>query len=89
MSFGGSAAAMNAAIKQNAALRGKRGFLGDRTPIIKRKPKGGIYQSATDAARKMLREKYQAEVRTDYYRELIATLIGVIVGLFLLYYLFG
>ncbi len=77
---------MNAAIKRNAALGGKRKFLGDPTPVHKRKSKQGIYQSATDATRKTLKDKYKEEARADRLRELSATLIGVLVGLFLLYY---
>ena len=80
---------MNAAIKRNAALRGKRSFLGDHTPAQKRKPSDGIRQTASDATCRTLKEKYRAEARADYHREVLATLIGVVVSLILLYYLFG
>ena len=81
---------MNAAIKRNAALRGKRIFLGDPTPVYRRTAaQRGIHQSATDATRKTLRDKYDKEARADRLRETLAMLVGVLVGLILLYYLCG
>ena len=80
---------MNAAIKRNAALRGKRRFLGDPTPVYRRTAKRGIHQSATDATRKTLRDKYNKEARADRLQETLAMLVGVLVSLFLVYYLYG
>ena len=69
MSFGGAAAAMNAAIEQNAALRGKRKFLGDPVPKTGSKRIKGMHHTASDATRKTLRAKYETERHADQYRE--------------------
>lgn len=81
---------MNAAIKRNAALRGKRSFLGG----IKR-PAGPLDQSysvdqpASDATRKTLRERYRQDVRAERRHEWMLTLIGLVVGLLLAAYIWG
>ena len=64
MGFGGAAAAANAAIKRNAALRGGRKFLNPANSYGTGK-KAGLEQTATDAVRKRL----SAQLRESLYRD--------------------
>ena len=81
MSFGGSTAAANQSIKANAKLRQR-----DRPFVREHQHEwgahyGGVEQTATDAARKRLREQYDRATRRDRRREWWATLLGVFVAI--------
>ncbi|WP_157974608.1 hypothetical protein [Lewinella sp. IMCC34183] len=85
MGFGGAAAAANAAIKRNAALRGGRKFLN----AAKRSGTGnraGLEQTASDAVRKRFNAELRASVSRD--RTLLTTayvLIAIVMASTLLW----
>ena len=72
MGFGGAAAAANAAIKRNAALRKNKIFLGQKSTTWG--PLPGRMQSASDAVRKRFRNQYHAERQREHRRDLTLTL---------------
>ena len=76
MSFGGSAAAANAAIKRNAALRNRREFLNG----VKIAYHGarGVRQTASSAVRKRFSEALARELARDRRRTLIIALITIL-----------
>ena len=76
MSFGGSAAAANAAIKRNAALRSRRAFLNGVEVAYRSTP--GVRQTASSAVRKRFSEALARELARDRRRTVIIALITIL-----------
>ena len=76
MSFGGSAAAANAAIKRNAALRSRRAFL-NGVQVAYRSTRG-VRQTASSDVRKRFSEALAREVARDRRRTVIIALITIL-----------
>ena len=87
MGFGGAAAAANAAIKRNAALRSKRHFLSKR--IATWGPLPGRKQTASAAVRKRFYDRYRAERERERRRDISLTVgtAAVTVGATLYFFL--
>ena len=76
MSFGGSAAAANAAIKRNAALRSRRAFLNGVE--VAYRSTAGVRQTASSAVRKRFSEALARELARDRRRTVIIALITIL-----------
>ena len=76
MSFGGSAAAANAAIQRNAALRSRREFL-NGVKIAYRGARGAR-QTASSAVRKRFSEALAQDLARERRRTVIIALITIL-----------
>lgn len=78
---------MNLSIKNNAALRSKRAVTLPGSGGSWGGANKGIRDTASAATKKRLREQYLAELQHDRRRQLMGTIIGLLVAIFLLYLL--
>ena len=87
MSFGGSAAAANAAIKRNSALRGRKSFLNGVSRTYPSAP--GVKQTASSAVRKQFSEALREGLARDRRRNLVISLLSTFAVVAILMYFFG
>ena len=87
MSFGGSAAAANAAIKRNAALRGRKSFLNGVRRAYPSAP--AVKQTASSAVRKQFSEALREGLARDRRRNLVISLLTTFAVMALLMYFLG
>ncbi len=79
MGFGGAASAANAAIKRNAALRGRRKNYFSRADRGSYGKAPGIRDTASDAVRKQFRVQLRQDLERD--RRRLSVIVLVILGL--------